>query len=554
MKVKSRNSARRRSFVNANLPIPDLTNDVRSFIQNLGDSPREVYLKDQAWSKFVSSETDAPSLRKQRAIDKWLAQEEINAETNVRLAFTPEDFHILPRVSYSEFMAFLTSLVETTIGAVPTFPDNGGFSGGASTSRKRTESAPALKFTGQAHITARASGLIESTTETISPVWADLVNPDEYLVPHESNTLFTVPKNTTIDRCACKEPDINMFLQKGLGNQIRRALRRVGVNLNDQSVNQRLARKGSADGSLATLDLSSASDSVTWEFVFQVMPLAWFTLLDSTRSEITMIGDEEHVNEMFSSMGNGFTFELESLLFWGVARTVAYFRGIKGIVSVYGDDIIIPVDLYDDLVWVLSYFGFKVNPEKSFATGTFRESCGGHYDAGIDITPFYIRRPIDSVTEAIVLANNIRKFAGLDGLGVLDPTMLPLWEYVVHHIPECLRGGRDLGSNLQVVCVREPHLKLQPITRKRDTSLGGYLHWLSASCDRRGINPPSVLKTVMIGRDLSAFDLRYSRELGSALITNERSESEEVFRLRRARKRWCEAPPTPFWGPGDSIL
>lgn len=455
MKIKS--STGNSSFENANFPIPDLTSDIKAFIASLGNTPRELYLKDQVWSKFVSNETDPPSSRYTRAVEKWLRQEEKNAETNVRLAFCDEDFHVLPRVSYRRFMTFFTSLIESTIGSVP--PPAvllGGFSGGASTSRKRGLSAPSRKFTGQAHVTARARELGLDVMQDLAPTWGHHVHPDEYLVGFEANKLFTVPKNTTIDRVACKEPDVNMFLQKGLGNEIRRALRRAGVNLNDQFVNQRLAREGASTGELATLDLSSASDSVTWEFVFQAMPSCWFTLLDSTRSEVTMIGDEEHVNEMFSSMGNGFTFELESLLFWALARTVAYFRGISGRVSVYGDDIIVPVTMAEDLVWVLNHFGFSVNPEKSFWEGPFRESCGGHYYGDTDITPFYIRRPVATLREAILLCNNVRRWSGLDGLGILDDAMLPLWEYVASFVPECYWGGTNMGSDTRLVSVYEP--------------------------------------------------------------------------------------------------
>ena len=148
------------------------------------------------------------------------------------------------------------------------------------------------------------------------------------------NVMFTVPKNSEIDRCACKEPDLNMFLQKGFGNQIRYLLKKkAGVDLNNQLINRELARVGSVDGSLMTVDLSSASDSVTSALVGRLLPPDWFWYLDLVRSPVTMIDGEVHLNEMFSSMGNGFTFELESLLFYAITRATAYFGGWNGHIS-----------------------------------------------------------------------------------------------------------------------------------------------------------------------------------------------------------------------------
>ena len=195
----------------------------------------------------------------------------------------------------------------------------------------------------------------------------------------KGNVLFTVPKKTDIDRCACKEPDINMFLQKGVGNHIRSRLRKHAINLNDQSRNRRLAQEGSvALGQLATIDLSSASDSISIEVVRLLLPNEWFEYLNDIRSHFTEIDGENHRLEMFSSMGNGFTFELESLIFFVLCRAVQYFTGTPGVLSVYGDDIVLPSEIFYDAEFVLRKFGFSVNSDKSFHTGPFRESCGGH--------------------------------------------------------------------------------------------------------------------------------------------------------------------------------
>ena len=90
-------------------------------------------------------------------------------------------------------------------------------------------------------------------------------------------------------------------------------------------------------------------------------------------------------------MGNGFTFPLESLIFFALAHSVCK---PGETVSVYGDDIIVPTHRYEALVQLLTATGFLVNTDKSFSTGPFRESCGHDYLSGINIRPCYIKGPL----------------------------------------------------------------------------------------------------------------------------------------------------------------
>jgi hypothetical protein len=447
------------------------------------DDPKGKYLNAEFLTKFVSDETDPPSTRKARAIAKWLAAERENEATNVRLLSVHGEYNVLPRVTFERFIAKSCEFIEAIIGEMPEDSDYiGGFSGGASTSKRRTESHPASKFLGKADITTDALPLWNSVYEDLE-AWRQF---DSELTIREvrGNVMFTVPKNTEIDRVAAKEPDLNMFLQRGLGSKIRKSLRRVGINLNDQSRNQSLAREGSITGDLATLDLSSASDSVTTAFVEAVMPIHWFSALNSIRSKVTMIEDEEHVNEMFSSMGNGFTFELESLLFYTLARVTAYFRGIPGIISVYGDDLIVPTELVHDLISVLSFFGFQVNTKKSYWEGDFRESCGGHFVNGADVTPFYLRAPLKNLTDLIKVANAIRHWA-LRGSDVeYVPEVYALWAKLRDRVPRSLWGGRETSSIVQLVTPDAPKAVLSPKIIKRDHGHGGYLHWLCSTRER----------------------------------------------------------------------
>jgi len=122
------------------------------------------------------------------------------------------------------------------------------------------------------------------------------------------NVIDTVPKSALTDRTIAKEPRGNGFLQKGVGRYIRKRLKSVGIDLDDQGRNQQGASCAQADG-LATLDLSAASDSVSTELVYQLLPIEWAMYMDDIRSQNYRIGKTGwQKSEKFSSMGNAFTF------------------------------------------------------------------------------------------------------------------------------------------------------------------------------------------------------------------------------------------------------
>lgn len=200
---------------------------------------------------------------------------------------------------------------------------------------------------------------------------------------------ITVPKNAKTDRFIAAEPSGNIFLQLGVGDYFRQCLHRVGINLDDQRENQDLARIA-VDHGLATVDLKAASDTIAWELVWLLLPLEWSKFLSDLRSPEMLIGGNWISLEKFSSMGNGFTFELESLIFWALTASLSEHLGLRSsITSVYGDDIICPVEVVPDLVELFTFCGFTTNQKKTHFSGLFRESCGKHYFGGKDVTPVY---------------------------------------------------------------------------------------------------------------------------------------------------------------------
>jgi hypothetical protein len=111
--------------------------------------------------------------------------------------------------------------------------------------------------------------------------------------------------------------------------------------------------------------------------------------------------------EKFSSMGNGFTFELETLIFAALAAAVSDLTLGENL-FVYGDDIIVPTHASSNVLAVLRTFGFTPNTKKTFTSGSFRESCGGDYFLGYDVRSVFLKSEPSSPVEWIALHNHIR--------------------------------------------------------------------------------------------------------------------------------------------------
>jgi len=223
----------------------------------------------------------------------------------------------------------------------------------------------------------------------------------------QGSKLAFVPKSNTISRTICTEPILNMFFQKGIGSVLESRLRGVvGIDLSTQpSKNRALCRIGSLDGRFGTIDLSSASDSMSTTLVKQWFPDHIVRWLELTRCKKTILPDRRVLDlHMISSMGNAFTFPLQTIFFTslvvGAYRAldlkIEYPRGDAiGNFSVFGDDIIVRKEAYNLVVRMLSFTGFSVNYDKSFNEGYFRESCGHDYYQGHNIRGVYLKKLLD---------------------------------------------------------------------------------------------------------------------------------------------------------------
>lgn len=298
---------------------------------------------------------------------------------------------------------------------------------GSSTLIRRKDASAPRKFDAERQITPRAYNFVKDWFREAYPQW---VIP--YFEIVSCDKIVTVDKNAKTDRVISITPGINLWFQKGIGSMIRRRLLNHGIDLNDQRHNQRLARLGSKFDNLATLDFSSASDTICYELVKDLLPARWFSILNSFRVDYGQYGKTTVQYEKFSGMGNGFTFELESLIFYALAEAACSQLGLRdATISVFGDDVILPTAASALYTEVSEDCGFTVNRSKSYSSTYFRESCGSYYFKGADIKPIFLKEPLNGTANLLKTANSIRRLAHRRNYYGCDRRLRACWQVVV---------------------------------------------------------------------------------------------------------------------------
>lgn len=271
--------------------------------------------------------------------------------------------------------------------------------------------------------------LIEETYRTrindfsIPLEWETII--DDMLWIRNTNTVTTVPKTALKRRPIAKEPMLGVYFQLGVDSIIRRALKRVGVDLDSQDANRRAALEGSLKCTAllgpATIDLSAASDTISIILVKRLLPYAWYKLLMELRSESGVLPSGERIHYWkISSMGNGYTFALESLIFWAISRATVNIVGGQAArklsVLTYGDDIIVPRLYASSVMHYLTRSGFRVNVDKTFDSGPFRESCGADCYLGYNVRPVFLRRQPKDLRELFSIRNRLYRWGRFHGI------------------------------------------------------------------------------------------------------------------------------------------
>lgn len=236
--------------------------------------------------------------------------------------------------------------------------------------------------------------------------------------------VISVPKTQATPRIIAIEPSTVQYAQQGLKRELYKEIDHgpLGkvLGFRDQSRNQELARKSSLDQSLATLDLSEASDRIHWFLVRTMLkryPHLWDYVWASRSHRAKLPTGVVIPLQKFASMGSALTFPIEAIIFTILAlcgiedrrNRRLKVRELPGLLSVYGDDIVVPIDSVGHVVDWLEHFGAKVNRAKSFWNGKFRESCGAEFYDGTDVSVVRLRHELpssrDDATEIAALVD-----------------------------------------------------------------------------------------------------------------------------------------------------
>lgn len=357
----------------------------------------------------------------------------------------------------------------------------------------------------------------------------------------QASKMTYAKKNATISRVINTEASLEMLFQLGMGTCIEDLLLEIfNINLSTQpTINRFLAKLGSIYGSHATIDLKSASDLISTEFVRWFFGPKLVKPLDTIRAKCIELPDGTLLElNTFSTMGNGFTFPLQTLLFACIVEAAyeelglpTHQFGMTHSFSVFGDDIICVRSAYDKVIALLEWCGFTVNKDKSFNTGGFRESCGEDYFQGHNVRSVYVKKCSHetqvysvfnrltrwSIHNGVCLADALRY---LKGLVKFRPVPFDAQDIAGLKLPLCLSGKTANCHGL----VRYKELLIK--TNSRDTrdyetnpealfvgALGGFLvgdRRLTAGTGTRSYDVvyDSVFKPVPHGTAVGQFGLR----------------------------------------------
>lgn len=314
----------------------------------------------------------------------------------------------------------------------------------------------------------RGENYFPASYHTSHTEWdVDSFNEIDFLSGREERPVrvVTVPKTLKTPRIIAVEPSYMMLRQQSIWRYLRNYLEGgsfpfKSIRFSSQEENRKLARAASADGSLATIDLSDASDRVSTRVValtFKSCP-SFLRMIFGARTRQAVLPDGELLNlRKFASMGSALCFPIESMVFFTVvlASLVRQSgkRPSRGLlvslsksVAVYGDDIIVPAKMAAGVMEDLQATGLLVNHDKSFTTGFFRESCGGDYYKGSLNTPIYVRR-LEKDSSKRLDATDVAAYISLSN----QFYMKGLW-HVSQYIRDYLkRRNLDIGRSTEAI-------------------------------------------------------------------------------------------------------
>jgi len=255
---------------------------------------------------------------------------------------------------------------------------------------------------------------IDGLDERIYRLHIDIPDDERHLDDIEIDTVpysrvCVVPKDLANRRIICIEPKELMFAQQGLMQIVydlvhQHPLAKRLIDFRHQERSQDMAR----DLFLATIDLKDASDLVSKTLAKKLLPREVYRLVTLYRSRGIQFPDGSIVEdyETLFTMGNALCFPFESLIFlalcvgtrcyWDPSVRMLLLKWCDHSYTrpdhlaqrlrcrVFGDDIIVPNYLAQEVVHVLHSAGLVINENKTCVATPVRESCGAWFYAMAD--------------------------------------------------------------------------------------------------------------------------------------------------------------------------
>lgn len=282
-------------------------------------------------------------------------------------------------------------LPENTNVDIKTLEDTGYFSNGTTAFGSKTVLQKLWEYTYDSYCLGDVFYPLGGIPETI---------PDTDFV-----RVVAVPKSYKVPRLIAEVPAYRQFCMQGLRTISERCTQQTiwkdCIILDDQSFNQEGAFVGSVQGTVATIDLSAASDSISQCLAEELLPSNWLAAIDAINPKWMLVEGQRIRRWIFQTSGNGSTFDFESKIFLSIALAATEYVSLyeHDLIPprVYGDDLECDVRVYDTLVDFLDMLGFVVNKDKSFTVPSrYRESCGAEFWCGLDTsTKYFPRKPIN---------------------------------------------------------------------------------------------------------------------------------------------------------------
>lgn len=399
------------------------------------------------------------------AVDRWYAAEALNRKKNEELW----DLSRKPLTNAdNECWLLIQAVRREILQVIGEFPPEyadvaafGRFGPGVSLTHGATQTDPILKCIDPSALESQreeVSWLMRNTLftdvvcESRTGMWRGLnsmCKVEKYNLAMEGvewvdyERLSTVPKDLWKRRSIGVGASLATWIQQSYDGWLRERLKTIGIDLSNQDPNRSLAFLGSIPGRSdlrpATIDLTDASSRICFGLIPLLFSGPWARTLVRQRAKFCIVNGKRERMEMFSAMGNALTFSLQTLIFSAVVRSVLRDHGMKDMQwRVYGDDIIVPGRIFDDVCHSLELLGFEPNRSKSYGNWSpFRESCGADYLHGTNVRPLFLKSLITDVSEAYKVLNLISAFAAESPIPAWSYRRV--WKYLLSTVPEDFR-------------------------------------------------------------------------------------------------------------------